>query len=67
MKNLLIFSLATTLLFSCKKEEISTLQTELDNSGISLSEEYIIACAAGMRNGFMGDVAHPVSMFFYPV
>ena len=67
MKYLLIFSLATALLFSCKKEEIATLKTELENSGAKVSEEYIIACAAGMRDGFMGDAAHPVSMSFYPV
>lgn len=67
MKNYLIYSITILALIACKKEEVRTLKSDIENSGISLSEEYIIACAAGMRDGFMGDEAHPVSMFFYPV
>ena len=67
MKKVLLFLLIITVWTSCKKEEIKNLKTELESSSVNLSDQYIIACAAGMRDGFMGDEAHPVSMFFYPV
>lgn len=67
MKNLFVISCVFLALFSCKKEEITNLKTELESSQTKLSDQYIIACAAGMPDGFMGETSYPVSMFFYPV
>lgn len=52
---------------SCNKVPTYTLKYSLENDGLPLSSDYIIACAAGMPEGFMGATDFPVSMFFYPV
>ena len=52
---------------SCRKEVLQSLKTDLESSEVKLSNQYIIACAAGMPNGFMGETSYPVSVFFYPV
>ena len=63
-----IFFISIIFLFlSCKKEVIPSLKTVIESSQTNLSDQYIIACAAGMPNGFMGETAFTVSMFFYPV
>ena len=67
MNKIVVFGLSLLLLQACKKEVNYSLQTDLDNDGLEISSDYIIACAAGMPDGFMGDAKHPVSMFFYPV
>ena len=54
-------------LFSCNKTPTRTLAYDLEQDGLVTSSEYIIACAAGMPQGFMGEEDFPVSMFFYPV
>ncbi len=56
------------ILSSCGKEpvEISLSDYIQDNSDLMLSNE-LIACAAGMPEGFMGDETYPTSVFFYPV
>ena len=50
---------------ACTKNSTESLQDDLQN--IKRSDEFIIACAAGMQDGFMGDKNNPVSFFFYPV
>lgn len=67
MKLTIPFFVLTFVLFSCKKEPLPSLKTELENPEVKLSNQYIIACAAGMPDGFMGETSYPVSMFFYPV
>ncbi|MEN8927384.1 MAG: hypothetical protein ABF258_04960, partial [Flavobacteriales bacterium] len=67
MKNFLFVAIAFFALSSCKKDTISNLEAELEDSQTKLSDEYIIACAAGMPDGFMEEQGFPVSMFFYPV
>lgn len=67
---LLILLIAFLPVFmGCEKDQ--ALPTSLanyiaDNDDRTFSSE-LIACAAGMPDGFMGDEAHPTSVFFYPV
>ena len=50
---------------ACTKNYTESLQDDLQN--IKRSDEFIIAYAAGMQDGFMGDKNNPMSFFFYPV
>lgn len=64
---ILILTLGILSFSSCNKTPTKTLAYSLEHDGIPTSSEYIIACAAGMPEGFMGAEDYPVSMFFYPV
>ena len=67
-KSIFFYCLLLSIAFSaCNKTPTKTLAYDLDNSTLPLSSDYIIACAAGMPEGFMGETNFPVSMFFYPV
>ena len=64
----LIFSVSFS---ACERDEatpvLATLNKYIDsNSDLEFSTD-LIACAAGMPTGFMGDTPHPTSVFFYPV
>jgi len=61
------FLFVITGLTSCNKEAKETLANYIEDNKLELSDDYIIACAAGMPEGFMGADGFPVSMFFYPV
>jgi hypothetical protein len=61
----LVFSLISFT--SCNKTPTQTLKYNLEHDGLPISQDYIIACAAGMPEGFMGAEDYPVSTFFYPV
>jgi hypothetical protein len=56
---------------SCKKDSVEQVQVSLqdyieENGGLTISDE-LIACAAGMPTGFMGEEKYPTSVFFYPI
>ena len=57
--------LGLLVLASCnKKPEQSDLERFIvDNHG--RSEDFLIACAAGNMNSFMGDSETPIHVFFY--
>jgi len=63
----LLLLIALIGLFSCNKSPTLTLEYDLEHDNLPISSEYIIACAAGMPEGFMDESDFPVSMFFYPV
>ncbi|MGB0882833.1 MAG: hypothetical protein ACPGSO_07745 [Vicingaceae bacterium] len=56
---------------ACKKQTVNAKQTSLqdyiaEKSELAISDE-LIACAAGIPEGFMGESQYPTSVFFYPV
>ncbi len=67
IKHLLIAFYFIGIFSSCNKTPTPTLAYDLEHDGLPISTAYIIACAAGMPEGFMGETDFPVSMFFYPV
>ena len=64
---ILVLFIGSLSFTSCNKTPTKTLEYSLEHDGIPISQEYIIACAAGMPEGFMGAEDYPVSLFFYPV
>ncbi|MEM6347175.1 MAG: hypothetical protein AAF927_25015 [Bacteroidota bacterium] len=68
MKNLALFAIVL-ILVSCKEEIVLEERVLADyislNSSLELAD--IVACAAGKEEGFLGSMAEPTDVFFYPI
>lgn len=65
----LFLGLAILACSSCKKDTTIpiTLQEYIDDNADFQTSDELIACATGIPEGWMGDVEHPTSVFFYPI
>lgn len=66
MKSVLIFMVAL-LIFSCNKKAAQSDLEQFISENSGKSEDYLIACAAGNLDAFMGNSDRPIRIFFYNV
>jgi hypothetical protein len=59
--------LGVLVLSSCKKDAVEGDLEQFVTENQSLSEDYLIACAAGNLSSFMGSTEQPISIFYYNV
>ncbi len=70
IKSVLLITVVV-MMASCKKEVVQQQQISLqdyieEKSELTISDK-LIACAAGIPGGFLGETKYPTSVFFYPV